>query len=479
MTLRKLAALLLISTLFVAAIPMHSSSTASAAGSAVVNPKQIYTYDILVRDLNKLAAAYPGLIKLDSIGKSEYGRDILQADLGKGEAVVLLNGSHHAREWITTILLMTMLDRYAQAYDRGDTWNGQPVRELLDRVTLRFIPMVNPDGVTLQQQGLSAFPEEDHAALLAMNDGSSNFKRWKANAKGIDLNRQYPADWANIRDPEPGPHYMNYKGKAPLQAKEAQALYDATLATQPEIALAYHSSGEILYWHFHNDKANVSRDSALARRYAGMTGYRVVSPTSNPSGGGFTDWFIQQFGRSGLTPELGRPAGETHVPLTAWDRIWNQHRSTGWMLAEEAYNAWLIRQPVELGSGELRLTGNTRAYKWPDPKSAKLEVHYAGRYKLLRTKGDWAEIETASGARWVPARYAPTGEFDRLSGVRLSIDAETGVYDTPLAESPGPLRFAGQTVTALERWNDWYLIATWKGARWVRASETAGELPPV
>jgi g-D-glutamyl-meso-diaminopimelate peptidase len=474
MTLRKLTALLLTCTLLFAAIPMNGTSVASAAGTAVVNPKQVYTYDIMVRDLNKLASAYPDLIELESIGKSEYGRDIWQADLGRGEAVVLLNGSHHAREWITTILLMTLLDRYAQAYHRGDTWSGHSVRELLDRVTFRFIPMVNPDGVTLQQKGLSAFPKEDHAALLAMNDGSPNFKRWKANAKGIDLNRQYPADWANIRDPEPGPHYMNYKGTAPLQAKEAQAMYDRTLETQPEIALAYHSSGEILYWHFHNDKANMSRDSALAVRYAGMTGYRVVPPASNPSGGGYTDWFIQQFGRSGLTPELARPAGEKHVPLSEWDRIWNQHSNTGWMLAEEAYNAWLIRQPVELGSGELRLTDDTvRAYKWPNPKSSKLEVHYAGRYKLLRTKGDWAEIETAAGARWIPARYALTGDFERLNDVRLTIDAETGVYDSPLAASPGPLRFAGQDVKALERWNDWYMIATWQGARWVQASETS------
>jgi g-D-glutamyl-meso-diaminopimelate peptidase len=471
---RRLTALLLLIALVCGAVfPMPQLSVASAAPASVVNPKQTYTYAIMVRDLNKLAAAYPDLIKLESIGKSEYGRDIWQADLGTGDAVVLLNGSHHAREWMTTILLMTMLDRYAQAYERGEAWNGQSVRDLLDRVTLRFIPMVNPDGVTLQQKGLSAFPKEDHAALLAMNDGSTNFKRWKANAKGIDLNRQYPADWANIGSPEPGPHYMNYKGIAPLQAKEAQALYDATMDTQPDIALAYHSSGEILYWHFHNDKANWSRDRALAGRFAGMTGYRVVPPASNPSGGGFTDWFIQEFGRSGLTPELARPAGETNVPLSEWNRIWNQHRSTGWMLAEEAYTAWLVRQPVELGSGELRLTETTRAYKWPNPKSSKLEVHYAGRYKLLRTKGDWAEIETAAGARWIPARSALTGRFERLTGVRLDIDAETGVYDSPLAASPGPLRFAGQTVTALERWNDWYMISTWQGTRWVQASETA------
>lgn len=56
-----------------------------------------------------------------------------------------------------------------------------------------FVPMVNPDGVTLQQEELKAFPISLHASLLEMNEGSKNFKRWKANAKGIDLNRQYKA----------------------------------------------------------------------------------------------------------------------------------------------------------------------------------------------------------------------------------------------------------------------------------------------
>lgn len=454
-----------------------SASAASAAPvrSAIVNPHQTYSYEVMTRDLHKLAEAHPGLIRLHTIGQSEYGRELWAADLGTGEAIVLLNGSHHAREWMTTILLMTMLDRYAIASEKDAAWNGIPVRDLLARVTFRFVPMVNPDGVTLQQEGLAAFPEEDHAALIAMNDGSSSFKRWKANAKGIDLNRQYPADWANIRDPRPGPHYMNYKGKAPLTAKEAQAMAEATIDAQPEIALAYHSSGEIVYWHFHNNPDVVKRDRNIVNLYSELTGYRIVEPTKNPSGGGYKDWFIQQFGRPALTPELGRRAGETNVPLTEWARIWNQHRDTGWMLAEQAYTLWLKRQSVEEVRSEIRLTKTVRAQKWPDPKSSLLDVVYPGRYKLLLKKGDWAQIQTAEGTRWVPAHDAPIGTFEPLYGMTITLAKDTPLFDSPLAFRAVE-RIEEETEFPLhERWEDWLMILTPQGGRWMKVEALGAE----
>jgi g-D-glutamyl-meso-diaminopimelate peptidase len=456
-----------------AAEPASASASRPAAG--VVNPKQVYSYDIMVRDLKQLEETYPGLIRLHAIGESEYGRDIWAADLGLGDAYVMLNGSHHAREWITTILIMSMLDHYAQAYVRNETWNGAPVRDLLHRVTFRFVPMVNPDGVTLQQFGLSAFPEEAHADLIAMNGGSSNFKRWKANAKGIDLNRQYPADWENINQPGSGPYYMNYRGKEPLAAKEAQAMAEATKETNPEIAVAYHSSGEIVYWHFHTKPEHVVRDRAIATRYAGMTGYRLVQPAANPSGGGYTDWFIQSFGRPGLTAELGRPAGETNVPLSEWERIWPRHRDTGWMLAGEAYNLWLARQTAAYASGEIRLTAEQPAYRWPDHRSAKLGTLYPGRYKLLRTKGGWAEIATEAGPRWAWAGRSPSGTFEPLGGIPVRLAPDMAQYLSPLDAAPAPQPLDAPSATALERWNDWIMVVTPQGTRWVKEADLFGE----
>ncbi|XEC93777.1 M14 family zinc carboxypeptidase [Paenibacillus tarimensis] len=464
--------LLLIASIFLilpAFLTNGSPSTARQAKSGfVVEPKQLYTYEVMTKDLQTLAARYPHLITLQSIGTSEYGRELWQMDVGSGPAVVLLSGSHHAREWITTILLMAMADYAAQAYDSGLRWNGYLARDLLDQVTFRIVPMLNPDGVTLQQKGLSAFPQEDHAALLEMNGGSSNFKRWKSNAKGIDLNRQYPADWDNIQNPAPGPYYMNYKGSRPLEAKEALAMAEITKISMPELAVAYHSSGEIVYWNFHTPAENVSRDQRIAAQYAEMTGYRMVKPSRNPSGGGYTDWFISEFGRPGLTPELARPAGETNVPLKEWDRIWNRHRDILWMLALEASELWMNGQIPQLVNESVRLTADEAAYQWPSLKSRKLGLLYKGRYMVRREKGGWLEISTADGLRWIPSRSAIRGPFEKPEALKVKVTPDTAVYQSPLAPWPTPMRMTEQDVPVLESWNGWYLIQTWEGGYWIK-----------
>ncbi len=170
-------------------ILLGNLSNLKAMTSNIVNPNQVYTYEILTQDIKKIATAYPDLIQYMSIGTTVYGREIWAVRLGKGEATITLNGVHHAREWLTTNLLMNMIEYYAKGYQEGKDLEGYKVKDILDKITIWFIPMVNPDGVTLQQKGLDAFPDEGHEALLGLNNNSQNFNSWKTNAQGIDLNR--------------------------------------------------------------------------------------------------------------------------------------------------------------------------------------------------------------------------------------------------------------------------------------------------
>lgn len=457
-----------------------ATATVESINSPIVNPKRVYSYSVMSRDLKALAARYPELIKLGSAGTSEYGRELWTADLGRGPAVILIMGSHHAREWITTITAMMQLETMARQYEQGSVvYGGYRAKDLLDRVTIRFVPMVNPDGVALQQSGLAALPPDTHASLIQMNGGSRNFKRWKANGKGIDLNRSYPADWDDIQNPASGPAYMNYKGKKPLQAKEAQAVYDLTLASVPELAVAYHSSGEIVYWNYKTDPANLKRDKAIASAYSAMTGYRLFAPLANPSGGGFTDWFIQEFGRPALTPELGRGAGPTHVPLAEWDRIWKQHKDTVWMLAKEGYSLWLNRQTVAELNEEVRLTETVQGYRSPDLGSKLIAKLDPGRYEALRQKGDWVEISSPKGAVWVSSLHTLVGPFERLDGMAVAIGPDTEAYRSPAGAQPAAAKLEAQTAAGLERWQDWLLIRAVEGIFWIKEpSEPSAAVEP-
>ena len=48
--------------------------------------------------------------------------------------------------------------------------------------------MLNPDGVTIQQNDLKQIPDKHQKRLLEMNERFENFEGWKANGMGLDLN---------------------------------------------------------------------------------------------------------------------------------------------------------------------------------------------------------------------------------------------------------------------------------------------------
>jgi g-D-glutamyl-meso-diaminopimelate peptidase len=386
--------------IFVFSMLLHSAPTEA---STIVDTTNTYSYEEMVADMEALRSKYPDIITYQSIGKSEFQRDIFAVKVGKGEETVLMNGSHHAREWLSTMLMMEMIEHYAKAYDSGALVGNFYPKDLLNEISLTFVPMVNPDGVTLQQRGLKAFPKSHHPKLLAMNDGKSDFTRWKANAMGIDLNRQYPANWNYPSTPNK-PYYMGYKGSRPFQAKEVIALRDFTYKIKPKITVSYHTSGRILYWYFHNK--NLDRDYRLAKAFSSTTGYRLVAPEANPSGKGYTDWFIREFGLPGFTPELSYSVGERHVPVSVFPEEWRRNETIGlWLLAESyklKYPSKILRPFEEnVAFGE-----TVYVYDQPSFLTRKNEKLTQQQYiRTLENERNWYHIETTVGNKWVYLPY--------------------------------------------------------------------------
>ncbi|MBT2678806.1 peptidase M14 [Bacillus sp. ISL-35] len=316
------------------------------AGTSIVNPNKVYSYNQMVSDINKLKKAYPDIIQVKVIGNSEYGRKLYAVSIGKGSATLFVNGSHHAREWLTTNLNMYMIEQYAKTYKNNQKIKGYNARNILNSTTIWFIPMVNPDGVTLQQQGLKAFPKKVHSSLVKMNGGSKNFKRWKANGKGVDLNRQYNTGWKAIKSPS-SPSFKNYKGKTPESAAETKAVLGFVSAINPEMALSYHSSGKMLFWNYKQGKATYSRDLTYAKAIGRMTGYRLIYPGKNPLGGGFTDWFIEAKKRPAFTPEISKYYYETSPPLAEFNGAWRENQGVGLYTAQESYKLYDQRMKKE------------------------------------------------------------------------------------------------------------------------------------
>ncbi|WP_245801976.1 stalk domain-containing protein [Fictibacillus arsenicus] len=458
--MRKKLHILLIFTLFISVFVTYwSDDNKVKAASDIVNPNQFYTYDEMVQDIKKLAAQYPGLITYKQIGRSEYGRPIYAVSLGKGNAKVFINGSHHAREWITTNLTMDMIDQYARSYTNNDAMGSYNVRDVLNKTTMWFVPMVNPDGVTLQQYGLSAFPSADRLKLIQMNDGSTNFQRWKANARGVDLNRQYQADWANIKNSPGKPYWRNYKGTAPVNQMESKAIVNFTKSINPEMAVAYHSSGEILYWNFHQTGSIYDRDHAYAKKIGSLTGYRLIYPGPNPSGGGFTDWFVLNYKRPGFTPELGNYAGDTHVPISEYSSIWSQNKYVGLYVASEGYKLY-VKSPRYNPIQPVSVKVNDKLMKFDESAfitNNRTYVPIRGIFEEL----DMTVSYNANTGEIIASRWDRTVKF-KVGSTTAIVENATGsktiTFDTAPTVNNGrtmvPLRFIGDALEGEVKWDN-------------------------
>ncbi|WP_051556390.1 M14 family metallopeptidase [Alkalihalobacterium bogoriense] len=297
----------------------------------IVNAKvQNYTYRQMENDIRALERMYPGLIETKVLGKSLDGRNIYAVKLGRGSTEVLINGSNHAREHMTTNVIMKQIDEYAFAYANGNRFGGFDVKQVLDRTSIWYVPMVNPDGVTLVQQGANALNSNRIAQeAVRINGGSNNFAPWKANARGVDLNRQFPHFWNTITNNPGRPSPSMYKGPRPLSEPESITMYNFVQENQHlKTIIDYHSSGEVIF---------ARNPGPLTRTVSNKTGYPIIDVTRSTSGGGFASWFAVQYKKPGFTLEISPYVGDRPVPVSNWDRVWRQNDSVGLIVADEAY----------------------------------------------------------------------------------------------------------------------------------------------
>jgi g-D-glutamyl-meso-diaminopimelate peptidase len=303
----------------------------------IVETNQPYTYQLLQKDLWQLRANYQ--LEIETIGQTHFGRKVYAFRIGNGPQNVLLIGSHHGREWITSSLLMKMAEDYLSA-KKHNQLIGEYSTAIFNDVSLWVVPMLNPDGVTIQQGFIDKFPYFHRKRLTMMNENLADFTRWKANGVGVDLNRQYPAGWEELPEKPRFHSYQFFKGKRPIEAKEIRAIVQFTERIQPEMAIAYHSSGQEIYWNYRNGD-NIERDRKIAEGVSQLTGYKLGDPPKKAVGGGFTDWFITTYQKPAMTIEICPLVEETSPPLSTFEAEWNSNQFVGIYLAYQAKELFL------------------------------------------------------------------------------------------------------------------------------------------
>ena len=291
----------------------------------IVNINRPMDYACLEENLLELCGRF-GFLNKSVIGKSYLGKNINLIRIGRGACKVIYIGAHHAMEWLTSLMLVRFIEDFCKSYVFKEKFYGYDPEYILQTRSIYIVPMLNPDGVDLSINGIDKYNYLMRSKLIRMNNCSEDFLHWQANARGVDLNHNYDADFYLLKDIEiksgiTEPCGTRYGGEYAESEPEVASLA-SFIRSDGDISLlaALHTQGEVVYWKYKDiipKKAKI-----LADLIAKATGYKLEDPKEEiASYGGCKDWFISKFNRPGFTIECG--TGINPLPVSDFVKIYN------------------------------------------------------------------------------------------------------------------------------------------------------------
>ena len=277
-----------------------------------------------VRSLCMALCGRYGFLGMTPIGRSVLGRDISALWLGEGRDTVLYAAAFHGLESVTALVLLRLCEQMCRAAEQGVLLEGLNLRSVLAERRVVFVPLVNPDGADIALYGSRAAGRlRSQAAAL----GADTAGIWQANARGVDINHNFDAGWSILHEQErtagiTGPAPTRYGGPHPESEPETAALVRLCQQTPFRLAIALHTQGEEIYWHYGDRTPPRSR--MMAEVLAASGGYAVSEPTGLAAHGGFKDWFIDTFALPAFTLEMGK--GGNPLPLSAFEPMYAKAR---------------------------------------------------------------------------------------------------------------------------------------------------------
>jgi Zinc carboxypeptidase len=196
------------------------------------------TYEEINDHLNELALENPDLATVSLVGHSLEGRDIRMMRITGPDTpensrdqrpAFLVNGTQHAREWISPMTTMYLIEQLITQYPVDPR-----VQAIVDSVDFYIIPVANPDGF--------AFTWSDYRLWRKsrrINEGSD--------CVGVDLNRNWAYAWGGDGSSS-DPCSDIYHGRDPFSEPEIVAIRDVAIGLADRLRAYWdlHSYGQLI-----------------------------------------------------------------------------------------------------------------------------------------------------------------------------------------------------------------------------------------
>ena len=297
----------------------------------IINLNETYSYDEFIADAKSLALQYENILQYVTIDKSHDNRDIVLLKLGVGNQYMVCCAGVHARENINPVVLLKMVEYYAELYSshrqqksklnkkletQASHWKVEYeqmlyracIYELLQTFTILFVPMLNPDGYMISLEGFNAIRDRElREKCISMNIASTE---WKYNARGVDINRNFPSIlWK-----------PKYEGEQPASENETKALISVFKNYPSKGFLDFHSRGkQIYYYRSVMPNSYNEKQQEIASRLKDITNYELVplenEIDSGDSGGNTVHYYSENYNKPALTLETVEETAEFPLAL--------------------------------------------------------------------------------------------------------------------------------------------------------------------
>lgn len=235
------------------------------------------------------------------VSYSTLGQPIYGVHLGNYSGKqIFIEAGIHAREYPSSLVVIKMIE-----YMSTQNLNGG----------VYVVPLSNPDGARIVLDGIDWIQcQKLKDYLLNINDGSTDFSQWKADAMGVDLNVNFDALWGegtqNVFCPAPG----NFVGFYPESEREVRELIDFSYRIRPALTLSYHTKGDVIFYGFELlSESELTRDREIADFISTINGYTPTQTVG--SVGGYSDWASEYLKVPAYTIEVAPASAPTPVPI--------------------------------------------------------------------------------------------------------------------------------------------------------------------
>jgi len=304
------------------------------------------TYQELLATLDKMKLLYPNLISTKAaIGAYETaeGRPIYQLrisdnpEIKEAEPAVLYTALTHAREPISMHQMVFFMWYILENYE-----TDEEIKNLVDNTELYFVPCVNPDGYIYNQ---NTYPS---------GGGYWRKNRWRdqtGRAFGVDLNRNFGYEWGLDSGSSNDPNRGTFRGLAAFSEPETSALRELCNSHQFQIALNYHSSGNLILFPWGHNRmptADAQTFQVLGEIMTRENKYAIGSTSdviSYGASGISDDWMYGEQTEKNkifaMTPELGDSFWVSYESLirinkeNVWQNLATAHLAHKYFILEE------------------------------------------------------------------------------------------------------------------------------------------------